>query len=68
MEDKIYTTISGDTFDTIAYKIYGDSKSFVGIIESNQQYSGVLRFEAGVKLIIPKKEKIKDENIAPWRR
>lgn len=69
MEDKKYTTILGDTFDLVAYKMYGDSKGVKKIIDANQIYSGTLIFSAGTELIIPQKEEvIADENIAPWRR
>lgn len=69
MEDKKYTTILGDTFDLVAYKMYGDSKAIKKIIEANQIHSGTLIFSAGTELIIPQKEEvIADENIAPWRR
>lgn len=69
MEDKKYTTILGDTFDLVAYKMYGDSKAIKKIIEVNQVHCGTLIFSAGVELVIPPKEEVvTDERIAPWRK
>ncbi|MGL5904080.1 MAG: tail protein X [Cetobacterium sp.] len=69
MADKVYTTVFGDTFDIIAYKVYSDSKAVSKIIEANTEYSGTFIFEAGVKLLIPASEEvIENGNIAPWRR
>lgn len=69
MEDK-YTTILGDTWDLIAYKVYGNSKAIKKIIASNEKYAGTYVFKAGIVLSIPPAEEgvIQNENIAPWRR
>ena len=37
MEDKVYVTILGDTWDSIAYKLYGDSKRYDELLELNQE-------------------------------
>lgn len=63
----IYTTILGDTWDSIAYKTYGDSKWHSDIKSKNPKYTDIILFEAGVKIIIPEIErKENNENTAPW--
>lgn len=37
MADKIYTTISGDTWDSIAYKLFDDSKLYNSLLELNEE-------------------------------
>jgi len=64
-----YTTTQSDTFDLIAYDLYGDEYRATDIVDLNPEYSGVLIFDAGVELKVP----IYDENtgaetVAPWRR
>ncbi len=48
-----YTTISGDTWDKIAKKVYGDDHVFEAIMEQNAEYIDVLIFGAGIELSIP---------------
>lgn len=63
----IYTTILGDTWDSIAYKTYGDSKLHSEIKSENPKYTDVILFEAGIKIVIPEIErKENNENAAPW--
>lgn len=71
MADKIYTTILGDTWDIIAYKLFEDSKLYSNLLELNQEYSDVIIFEAGIKIkyrddvII---SNTSNDKIPPWRR
>lgn len=66
MEDKIYTTILGDTWDSIAYKLYGNSRAYNSLFELNTNYIGTIIFEAGVNIRYKENEVIQ-ENLAPWR-
>ena len=50
MADKIYTTILGDTWDSIAYKLFDDSKSYNTLLELNPEYNDTVIFSAGVKI------------------
>ena len=70
MADKIYTTILGDTWDSIAYKLFDDSKSYNSLLELNQEYSDIVIFSAGVKIKYQDKILVKtyEENVPPWRR
>ncbi len=64
----IYTTLAGDTFDMIALDFYDDEFLAGELIQANPQYSGVLRFPAGVELSIPILEDKPAETLPPWRR
>jgi phage tail protein X len=49
----IYTTIQGEMFDFISYKIYGAEKYMGILIRANPQYAHTMRFDAGVNLNVP---------------
>lgn len=70
MADKIYTTILGDTWDSIAYKLFGDSKAYNSLLELNQEYSDIVIFSAGTKIRYQDNISVKsyEETIPPWRR
>ena len=70
MADKIYTTVLGDTWDSIAYSLFGDSKAYNSLLELNQEYSDIVIFSAGVKIKYQDKILVKtyEENVPPWRR
>lgn len=70
MADKIYTTVLGDTWDSIAYRLFGDSKSYNSLLELNQEYSDIVIFSVGVKIKYQDKILVKtyEENVPPWRR
>lgn len=63
-----YITVSGDTFDSIAFNFYGDEKQAIHIINANIEYAGVIIFGAGVALNIPEIEVISPSNLPPWKR
>ena len=48
-----YTTVMGDTWDNIAYKVLGDEKHMKEFIEANIAYSHVLMFDGGTELTVP---------------
>ena len=65
-----YTTIQGDTWDGIAYKLYGDEKYMKNLIEANWRYTDVLVFSAGVELTVPEitEEEKDNDNLPIWRQ
>ncbi|NLH01185.1 MAG: LysM domain-containing protein [Clostridiales bacterium] len=66
---KAYTTVEGDTFDSIALKFYNDEKLASTIISANPDYCDRLIFEAGITLVIPGEATIAlPESLPPWRR
>lgn len=64
-----YKTVSGDTFDKIAFKHYGDEKRALDIIEANIKYADTLIFQSGIDLSIPEiEETFNSSNLPPWKR
>lgn len=55
MNEKTAIARNGQTFDSLAFENYGDGYElyFPVIMEANRQYSRVLAFEGGEKVIIP---------------
>ncbi len=65
---RTYTTIQGDLWDTIAYKLYGNENNMTELLHANPQYLGISIFSAGIILRIPEiKEEISVEK-PPWMR
>lgn len=63
------TASQSDTFDLIAYDLYGDEHRASDIIELNPQYSACLAFDGGEVLKVPVyDDEAASENAAPWRR
>ncbi|WP_260288513.1 hypothetical protein [Peribacillus aracenensis] len=63
---RTYTTVSGDTFDKIAFETLGSEYLFPLILTENQQYRDVLLFSDNVVLYIPDVETDDYENIPEW--
>ena len=64
-----YVTTQSDTFDLIAYDLYGDEYRASDIVELNPEYSGTLVFPAGVELKVPVyNDPTEADHVAPWRR
>lgn len=49
----IYKTIQGDTWDSIAYKIYGDEKYTDFLMQNNFELLDIFVFKAGTILNTP---------------
>ena len=65
----VYVTAQGDTFDSIAYWLYGDEKYMKDLIECNWDYADVLVFGPDVTLYIPEVDldEEDDEDMPFWR-
>lgn len=64
-----YTTIQGDKWDGIAYKVYGDTKFTDVLIEANIEYRDIYIFSSGVVLEVPEVEtRITSDDLPPWKR
>ena len=48
-----YTTISGQTWDQIAYEIYGDEHLCDAVMDANRELLDYFVFPAGIVLRIP---------------
>lgn len=66
--NKTYTTILGDTWDTIAYKILGNESYTDKLIKSNLKHRHTVIFHAGIVLAIPEVEMETSAELPPWKR
>jgi phage tail protein X len=66
----LYTTVEGDTFDSIAFEFYTEEKLASVIIQANPEYCDVLIFKAGINLNIPviSEDAETPGTAPPWRR
>jgi phage tail protein X len=61
-----YTTTQGDTWDTIAFIVYGDELQMHWLIEANPQHRATVIFPAGVVLTIPALGETSRAPAPPW--
>ena len=67
---KIYTTMQGDAWDAIAYRLWGREFLFRELVAANPEHLDMLVFPAGVKLKVPElsAEAVKQSELPPWRK
>ena len=64
----VYTTIQGDMWDMIAYKVYGKEACMGKLMQANTKYMNIAVFPQGIKLNCPA-VKVEDKSfLPPWRR
>ncbi|MGO4369617.1 tail protein X [Paenibacillus sp. MCAF20] len=63
-----YTTIQGDTWDVISFKLYGSSLMMPQLIASNQPYAKSVVFSSGVSLAVPDAPAVTSADLPPWKR
>ena len=63
-----YTTISGDTWDMIAYKTLGNEMLMGDLMKANAEYRKTVVFPAGITLTIPNIDVEIDSDLPPWKR
>ena len=61
-----YTTIQGDTWDSIAYDLYGDEKYMKYLIEANWSLLETLVFSSGTVLSVPDLPVESDDDLPFW--
>lgn len=64
----LYTTLSGDTYDSISLDFYNDERYSSKIIQANPKYRTVLIFSGGEELFIPIIEEEPVLTLPPWKR
>lgn len=68
---KTYTTVQGDTWDGIAYKVLVDEKHLTELMNLNFKYREYVIFPSGIVLTLPEIEVSTDsykEKLPPWKR
>lgn len=63
-----YTTRAGDTWDIIAYRLYGDEFRMTDLQKANPDYLNVVVFDAGVVLTVPAVETPVVSTLPPWKQ
>ncbi len=67
-----YTTISGDEWDGICYKVYGvDGEMFMDkVMQANPSHISIAVFPAGVELTMPEisTQQQNNNDLPPWLR
>lgn len=66
MQEQVYKTEAGDTWDLIAFKLFGNENLMKELLEENIELSEIVIFPAGVELSIPEIKKDKKGGVAPW--
>lgn len=64
---KQYRTKANDTFDKIAFNLYGVENVASYLIEANPQYSDVIIFDDGVLLKLPILEEAEKSTLPQWK-
>lgn len=62
-----YITTQGDTFDIIAYKVYGDEKQMAVLLEANPAHRATVIFSANVTIKVPAIEVSTTAPLPPWK-
>ena len=68
MLNNTYTTVSGDTWDIVACKAYGNEMYMDTLIKANIEYKDTYIFPAGVVLTLPEIELTVSESLPPWKQ
>ena len=65
-----YTTRAGDTFDSIAYELYGAEKYAQQLMEANLPLVDIMIFSSGVVLTTPKLIDVVEnsDDLPEWRK
>lgn len=66
-ENRIYTTVQGDMWDSIAYNFYGDVKYIGLLLQNNPDLLEIYVFSAGTKVYIPELLEEGEEDVPEWR-
>lgn len=63
-----YETIQGDTWDSIAYKLFGDEKYMENLIVANWPLLDILVFSSGTIINVPDLPDEIDSDLPFWRQ
>lgn len=64
----VYTTVLGDTWDKIAFKVYGNEIYLHELMASNPDHIRTIFFGSGVRIICPDILLPVDKSLPPWKR
>lgn len=64
---KRYTTIQGDMWDFIAFKIYGSERFMDALLEANPDHAETIVLPAGIELDCPEVSRNAPRVLPPWK-
>ncbi len=71
MNEITYRCSAGETFDSIALRVYGDEKYASELLNANTTLCRIMKFTGGEILTLPVVEVLEDEDMepvtAPWK-
>lgn len=62
-----YTTVQGDMWDAIAYRLYGNEKYMDVLMRANPKLLDIFIFSAGTVLEVPALSAEAEPDLPPWR-
>ena len=65
---RTYTTVQGDMWDLIAYKVYGKEAYISKLLAANEHLREIAVFPSGVKIYCPDADAETSKILPPWRR
>lgn len=64
---KRYTTIQGDMWDFIAFKVYGSERFMDVLLEANPDHAETVVFPSGIVLDCPEVSRDTPRFLPPWK-
>ncbi len=65
----MYVTVSGDTWDIIAKRVYGSELYMTELMRANPEHMRTVIFPSSVRLQTPAVKTVRpDENLPPWKK
>ncbi len=60
--------VRGETFDSLALKLYGQEKYAAELLAANMDTCHLLRFMGGEIINVPEVDTTNDDAVPPWKR
>jgi phage tail protein X len=65
--ERTYTTVQGDMWDAVSFKVYGDEKYMGILMQGNLDLLDIFIFPTDTVLTVPELDAEIDSNIPSWR-
>ncbi|WP_110933808.1 tail protein X [Paenibacillus bouchesdurhonensis] len=65
---KTYTTIQGDTWDGISFKLFGEERFSVQLMNANPGHIETVVFSGNIVLHVPELPAEQSQTLPPWKR
>jgi phage tail protein X len=64
----IYTTVTGDMWDLISFKVYGSEKYTPDLLRANPELRDIAVFAGGVEIMCPDIDVERADPLPPWKQ